>query len=196
MAKKLILLATAIAVCAAVAIPALASAAFTLKDHEGKVEPGQWVIGTSINTKVTNTVFTDPMHCPHIEAAAEVQTNSGALITAAKGSVSLPTDCTVGGEELTVTTPALTHLGTSGGEEGNLSLFFVADVGAFECPYGGTVGFTYATGTGNGTLLVKANQTLTSPFEFCEPEEGHPTFDGTYTLSTTDGSEVWVESGA
>jgi len=197
MAKKLILLAMAVAAFAAMAIPATASAEFTLKDHdpEGipqKVNPKNWVVGTSIDTVTTDTVFGDPLECPHIRVAAEVQVNSGKEVTAANASVGTPTNCKVGEEELTITEPALEHLVTNGEHKGVAELSFVADVGPFECPYGGAVPFTYGTGTGEDTLTLLGP--VGSPFEFCEGEKT-ATFEGTYTLTTTDGSEVWIEEG-
>jgi len=197
MAKKLIVLAMVIAAFAAMAVPASASVPFTLKDHDAAgnpqtVEPGAWIVITSIDTVFTDTVFAAPLECPHIKAAGQVSTNSGSLVTAGNWAVGTPTGCEVGGEELTFTEPALIHFETTGNHEGNATLSYVADAGPFECPYGGTIPFTYGTGTSEDTITFIGP--VTSPFEFCEGERV-ATFEGTYTLTTTDGSEVWFEEG-
>ena len=191
MAKKLILLAMAVAAFAALAIPATASA-LTLTDHAGKVQPGAWIVGTSTNTVTTNTPVGE-LTCPHIEWTARVITNNGSLATTGEGEVGIPVGCGAEGEPLTVTVPTLTHIESTGNDEGNAGLSFETDVGGFECPYGGTVPFTYETGTGHDVLHLTGR--IFSPFEFCENEE-EIVFHGDYTLTTTNGKEVWAEPGA
>jgi len=184
MGKKLILLAMAVAVVAAMAMPAAASA-LELRDAAGKVALNSVVTGVSTNTLTTNTPL-GTLKCNKVDVNAKIEVNGPTSITA-KGTAAETAVCEAGGEPLNVTEPTLVHLVSNGADEGLAQLSFIADVGPFECPYGGTVGFTYGTGSGNDTITMKANQTLTSSVEFCEPASGHPIFEGSYTLTTAVG---------
>lgn len=193
MAKRLVLLAMAIAAFAAMVIPASASGV-TLTDSAGTVSTGAWIVATSTDTKITHTAVGD-LFCPHVEMAAEVKTNNGFLVTASNGAVGPLHDCEAGGgANLTMTEPKLTHLETTGFDEGEAMLSFTADVGAFKCPFAGNVGFTFETGSTYNTLSL--SETIFSQFLYCEEEEGEgeiPRFEGTYRLTTTVGSPLWME---
>lgn len=178
-------------------VEAATASGLTLTDAEGKVGSGEWLVGTTTNTKITNTAV-GTLFCPHMEFAAEVQTNTGSLITAANGAVGPLPNCEAGGvAKATFTEPKVTHIETSAGDEGNFALSFTLDVGAFKCPFGGTLGFNYETGPTHNTISVSGP--ITSTFKFCEEEEGEgepAIVEATFTLSTTDGSPVWIEPGA
>jgi len=189
--KKLILLGMAVAGVAAFAMPAAASA-LEMRDAGGKVALGSQIKGVSHNTKVTNTAL-GTLFCETVEAVGEVSVNGPSTITGGGGfgGAVETSGCEASGEPLTVTEPSVEHLVTTGGDTATATLSFVADVGPFECPYGGEVPGTYSTGSGNDTLTLSGS--VTSPFEFCEGE-GVATFEGTYTMTEAFGGQpVYVQ---
>lgn len=201
MGKKLILLGMAVAAVAAFAMPAVASADFTLTDHEGKVGVGEPIIGTSTNAVTTNTAL-GKLTCDHVEITGIVTANSGTHAAAIGGEVGKTTECFAEGTiPLTITEAKLLTLTTAGDDEGTLSMTYIADVGPFECHFDGTGRFTYGTGTGEDKLHIPAPGITLTSAEICEPEEGSPHFTGDFTLTTEDedgnpAGEVWIEPGA
>jgi len=186
--KKLILLGMAVAAVAAFAMPAAASA-LEMRDASGKVAVGSSITGVSHNTFTTNTAL-GTLFCETVEVNGKITVNGPSAITGT-GSAAETAECEASGEPLLVTEPTLDHLVTTGGDTATATLSFIADVGPFECPYGGEVPGSYATGPGNDTLTLSG--TVTSPFEFCEGEKA-ATFEGTYTLTTTEtGEPVFIQ---
>lgn len=198
MGKKLILLGMALAAIAAFAMPAVASADFTLVDHEGKVNVGEKVLGTSTNAITTNTAL-GTLECDLVEITAEVTSNTGSHVEAVGAGKSDTSTCNAGPAELLVTEPELVTLTTTGEDKGVLSLTFIADVGPFECHFHGEGEFTYGTGTEDDVLTIPSPGITLTGDEICEPEEGTPHFHGDFTLETDDKTEfkpVWIEPGA
>ena len=186
--KKLITLGVAVVAVAAFAMPAAASA-LEMRDSSGKVALGSEITGVSHNTFTTNTAL-GTLYCETVEVTGEITVNGPSSITEV-GTAAETSECEASGEPQLITAPTLEHLVATGNDEGLLSLSFISDVGPFECPYGGTLGFTYGTGSGNDTLSFSGE--IGSPFEFCEGEEA-ATFEGTFTLTTTEtGEPVFIQ---
>ena len=188
MGKKLILLGMAVAAVAAFAMPAAASASPVLTEGGTALAPGATVIGTSTNATTTNTAL-GTLKCAHVEITANLEENTGSKIQA-KGTAGETATCFAGTKELKVTKPTLVSLTTTGEDKGTLTLTFIADVTPFECHFEGTGTFTYTTAN---DILTIPGISLTGP-KFCLIEEVvKPTFHGTFTIRTANGTPLEVK---
>jgi hypothetical protein len=136
----------------------------------------------SHNAVTTNTAL-GTLGCEEVAFMVQVTENSGSSIKAS-GESSETGTCFAEGLPLTITKVDFRNLAMSGGDSGTVGVSLTADVGSFECPYAGVGAFTYTTGT---DVLNIAGIELASPAEICEPEEGHPAFEGNFTITTAAG---------
>lgn len=188
MRRKFVLLGVAVAVVSAFALPATASA-LEWRDVDGKVGLAKELTHMSHDTKITNTIFGDII-CETVDFQSRVSINGPSQLTAV-GTASQVLDCIADDFSVEVTDAQLEHLNTVGNDLGSTTVSLVVDVDPFECPYEGELAFTYGTGSGNDVLTVLG--TMTSPFEFCEPEDPPVIFEGHYTLTTvSDGKPVFA----
>lgn len=188
MGKKLILLGMAIA---AFAVPAAASASPVLTSSDNPGVPiglGSEIVGFSENAVTENTAL-ETLTCEEVEIEAEVSENTGSSIKTGGIGPGRTAGCEAGGLPLTITSPKLVTLSTSGSSHtGTLTLSFTADVGPIQCPFSGTGEFTYETGVG---VLHIPGVKLAGP-AICEPEEGSPVFSGDFAISTSNGAAVFI----
>ena len=187
MARKLTMLGMAIAALAALAIPAMASAAPVVTDPEGVIlgTPAN-LKGVSNNAVTTNTPL-GTLECGTVEITAKLTENTGSKVKA-EGTGGTTAVCETSEEEaLTVTNPTLVSLTSTTAGSGSVSMSYTADVGSFECPYSANNGtFTYA----NDTDIIHVHAILTTPFVPCRPVSGSITFEGTFTITTSNGAIV------
>lgn len=189
MGKKLNMLVVAVAAFAAFAMPAAASAAPHLFEGESELGEEVSLLGTSKNAITTNTAL-GTLECESLTVNATTSEDNASTGIEAEGTAGETAECDAGEFPLTVTDPTLLSLETRGEDKGTLSLTFIADVGPFECHFQGTGGFTYETGT---DVLSIAGITLASA-ELCEPEEGHSTFEGSFTITTSNGTPLTIKT--
>ena len=196
MAKKLTLLAMAVAALAALVVPATASA---VQLTEEGVPASGTIIGTSTNAKTTNLpegLGGGSLTCEKIATKGTIEEN-GPETVKGSGSSGTFTNCVQTDEagkkhEITVTSPGFSlstteaNMGT-----GSIELTFIVDLPNIkaECHFVSHVG-TLTYETGSDTLHV-ASVRLTATQELCENEEGGGIkFEGDFTLETEDGTPV------
>lgn len=182
MAKKLSLLLAAVAVLA-IAVPAMANAAPTLRGavSHSSIATGETVRGTGSNVNIHSPLLGN-IECSTItlEGKLEKNNDSEGITGSNSGQASPPTtDCTNGTNTVNVTKVTLTDLKSATNGAATASFTAIVDVGTKECTFTGTnvaantyssgatsLSFTGATGiTGAPSACGPTGNTLTGSFE-------------------------------
>ncbi|HYC81844.1 MAG TPA: hypothetical protein VEB65_08660, partial [Solirubrobacterales bacterium] len=167
-----------------VTIPAPSTPSPVLKESGVVLAEGESIRAKSTNAVTTRTAL-GRLECGELTFTTAVNRNS-------EGEISLQTtgattkSCLAEGEPLTLTEPTLDLL-SEGGDSADLTISFAADVGPFECPFEGEDTVAYTTST---DVLKITGIVLETPVEICEPLVGKPGFEGEFTLTTANGTQV------
>jgi hypothetical protein len=186
--KTLSLSAVVIALIAVV-LPAASSAA----ELQAKSKPGVplqigWPIWAhSHNVIVTNTMV-GTWECEEVTLGGELWKNSEGTVLL-YGTAGETKVCSASGEPLGIDELTLQELRLTGSGAGAISLSFILRLGPFECPFEGEGPVSYQSGT---NVVSVDNMPLESPFEFCEPEEGHSRLSGDFPLTKANGEAVLI----
>jgi hypothetical protein len=184
MAKKLTLLATAIAVLAFAAVPAFASAAKLemTATGGGAVPVGTPITGISTDAITETSLGT--LSCKEVVLNGEVTKNE-ATVAEGVGTSSSTTECFVEKEPINITDVTLINLKSAASGSGTASFSFVADLPAsLTCTYTGTnAAFTYTPG---GSVLAFSKAKLTASPTAC----GTAKLTGHFSLATSAGGAV------
>lgn len=185
MIKKTMLLATAIGVLVALAIPAAASAQLLTSPAGTAIKVGTNITATSTNL-VTTTAL-GKLTCAKVTIHANVTANKGS--TSAVSSTSVTTEscdlltASLVSHPATITSASASfHIEKKG--VGTTTATFIADIPAVPatCHESGTPGITYTAGTD----VINVKGALSGP---CGAAEIH----GSFTLETSNGSQVIID---
>ena len=202
MAKKLFILASAIAALGALAAPAVANATpvLTSSDNPGvPIAKGKAVNGTANSTSVrleTETETFGTLECEQIVLGGEVTKNEGGTVEGKGAGESTTSGCTLeGGPSVNVHDIEIIHLSSSEvmGETGTgeFSAKYLADLpGGVTCEFsnvGKTAGvFHYKLGT--GILII-------TPTNVSNAGCGESSLQGEVTLETGGGTRALTSEG-
>jgi hypothetical protein len=161
------------------ALPAMASAAPTIKSGGSTLKVGTAIKATSSNSETVTVAGT--LKCTSVSLEGKITENPGAKIGSGSGSTS---GCTAGGSPITVSPVTVTSITFNTGGTGTAAFSFGYNIGvsctlsATAAPFtysGGTVQFSSAALVGSGTGC---------------PTSG--SFSGKFTLTTAAGAAVEV----
>ena len=187
MAKKLMLLGMAVVAFAALALPAVASAAPALTEPAGTLVPkGATIVGTSTNSTTVTSAGT--LTCAKVTVTGEVTENTGSSVKGVAKGEGKTEGCKLGSSSLTITDPTLLAISSNTPGKGVVSLTFIADLFGIPCHFvGNNLPFTYTSGSDSMSIAG----TLTGTSGFPCPSSG--SFSGTYTLETSNGTPLILD---
>jgi hypothetical protein len=179
MAKKLILLATALGALFALVAPAMASASPVLTMPAGTaVKTGTEITGTSTNS-VTKTSL-GSLTCEKVDVTAKVEENSGTKIKAGGVGEGSSTVCKLGTTGITITHIKLNSLASSTSTTGTANFSFEADLPGLTCKYESKSGVTPVSWVLGSSSIHLAGELTATPAA-C----GTASFSGDFSLETT-----------
>jgi len=190
MAKKLILLAAALAAVAVMAVPAAASASPVLTMPSGTpVGVGHVITGTGGSSEVTNGLKTETslglLTCTNIMLQGTVTENSGSHIHGSGASGSSTGGCTLKGKSATVNEINLISIDSTTLGSGTFEASYKAEV-----PGGVTCSFTNEGEPGTFTYTAGGSTLKLASTEVFSAACGESFLSGEVKLETEDGTAV------